>query len=205
MIGVFLVWLFHSSALIGISLGYTDWFIEKTPMNLLLMFLLLLWIYPIRKTGEIVLVAILFSLGMLAEWLGVQYGWFFGNYEYGENLGIKLDGVPYMIGVNWAVLTLITAALVTPYLNNNWLRIFAGAVLMLFLDFLMEGTAPRFDFWEFEGSIAPISNYLGWFGIAVLMHIVFSRFELKGNFRFSLHLYLAQCLFFIYLYAWFNL
>jgi len=35
-ISVFLLWLTHISALIGISIGHLNWFIPKTPFNLLM-------------------------------------------------------------------------------------------------------------------------------------------------------------------------
>jgi len=35
---ILVIWLFVISALIGISLGFEDWFIPKTPLNLLIGF-----------------------------------------------------------------------------------------------------------------------------------------------------------------------
>ena len=46
---------------------------------------------------------------MITESLGVNYGLIFGNYEYGNNLGFKFFGVPFLIGINWIILTAISA------------------------------------------------------------------------------------------------
>ena len=42
---------------------------------------------------KFLIVFAIFFVGMIAEILGVQYGLIFGNYQYGNNLGLKLLGV----------------------------------------------------------------------------------------------------------------
>jgi len=198
---VFLIWLFHISAMIGISLGFEHWFIEKTPLNLGLMFILLIWVYPLRSAKAITFTLFLFISGMFVEWLGVNYSLLFGEYSYGENLGIKLGGVPLMIGINWAVLVYITAAIAKKISKSTIVRILFGSILMVGLDYLMEFTAPVLDFWEFTGGNAPLSNYIAWFGIAIFLHLCLHWIRIKGNFIFSIHLFLAQSLFFLFLYG----
>lgn len=199
-ISVGLIWLFHLSALIGITLGYVEWFIEKTPLNLCICFVLFLWVYPVRSTKHILAFLIFFFGGMFAEWLGVTYGILFGAYEYGTNFGLKIDGVPYLIGVYWALLTFITAS-ISDYLTKSIpAKIIVAATLMTLLDYFMEHSAPRFDFWEFEGGPAPIQNYVTWFVLAVLFQSILRYLKAVGNRFFSLNLYAAQLVFFVYLY-----
>ena len=59
-----------------------------------------------------------FLTGMITEILGVQWGWIFGNYQYGDALGYKVLGVPLLIGVNWALLTIITGAIAQQFYQN---------------------------------------------------------------------------------------
>ena len=106
-VAIFLIWLFHISAIIGISMGNHDWFVGKTPINLLLCLALFIWVFPIDSFRKWIAFVLFFSGGMLAEWLGVNFGLLFGDYAYGQNLGPKLDGVPFLIGVNWALLTFV--------------------------------------------------------------------------------------------------
>ena len=87
-ISVFIIWLFVISAIVGIYLGYLGWFIPKTPLNLLLGAGLLFWNIPINSLKKIGIWCIAFSVGMLIEIIGVQTGNIFGDYYYGENLGI---------------------------------------------------------------------------------------------------------------------
>ena len=64
--------------------------------------------------------------------------------------------------------------------------------------------APIFDFWEFQGGMAPFQNYVAWFAIAAILHTIFQWFQIKGNTRFSLNLYLCQFTFFTYFYVFYS-
>ncbi|WP_166435223.1 carotenoid biosynthesis protein [Christiangramia sabulilitoris] len=202
---IFLLILFHVSAMIGVSLSYKDWFVEKTPFTLLLAFLLLALNFPLNTNKKWLLAGIFFFTGMLAEWIGVNTGLIFGTYEYGENLGIKFDGVPYLIGVYWAVLTFITADIAKKITGKLLLQVILGASLMVFLDYAMEVSAPVFDFWTFQGGIAPLENYITWFIVAALLHLVYQKISPKGNFNFSLALYLVLLIFFGYFYVYYSI
>ncbi|MDT0608309.1 carotenoid biosynthesis protein [Croceitalea rosinachiae] len=197
--GVFLIWLFHISGLMGIYFGNQDWFISKSPLNLSVSLIIFIWLYPINTLKKISTLNIFFLLGMFAEWLGVNFGVLFGNYSYGENLGFKLGGVPYLIGTYWALLTFITAEIAKKLVANHWLKITTGALLMVLLDFLMEKNAPVFDFWQFIGEV-PVENYITWFLIGFLMHLIFEKTKIKGNSLLSIHLYCAQIIFFSFFY-----
>jgi putative membrane protein len=138
-----------------------------------------------------------FFIGFITEFLGVNYGIIFGTYEYGENLGYKIGGVPLMICVNWAVLTFVTAD-ISKYIHRNlWIRSFIGGLLMMLLDVVIEVSAPRFDFWEFENNDVPIQNYVGWFVISFIAHLLFQQFEVKTNKKLSIHIFVAIVVFFL--------
>lgn len=190
-----LVWLFHISGILGILYGNSDWFISATPVNLTLNFVLLLinckgnkWFIPIILLG--------FFTGMTTEILGVQFGWIFGDYQYGSQLGTKVLGVPLLIGINWALLTVITGAIAHQFYSNLFMRVFIGVGLMLFLDLLMEPLAPVLDFWAFDGSEAPLQNYIGWAAVALLLQLSYHFFKIKITSWFPHHLYLLQIIFF---------
>ena len=195
---VFLLWLFNVSAIAGIYVGNQDWFMSKTPLNMLLILGLMIVVFPVDNWKKGLLFLGIGIASVFAEWLGVNYGLIFGEYEYGRNFGPKIDGVPYLIGVNWAFLTFATGAIATKWLRNFWARIGLGAFLMVLLDFFLEESAPRFDFWYWDQGYPPLQNFLGWFVLALLFHILFQRMKLKGNTLFSHHLYASQLVFFIF-------
>tara|TARA_X000000950_G_scaffold49621_1_gene58184 strand:+ start:2237 stop:2887 length:651 start_codon:yes stop_codon:yes gene_type:complete len=190
-----LVWLFHISGILGILYGNSDWFISATPVNLTLNFVLLL----INCKGNkwfILIILLGFFTGMTTEILGVQFGWIFGDYQYGSQLGTKVLGVPLLIGINWALLTVITGAIAHQFYSNLFMRVFIGVGLMLFLDLLMEPLAPVLDFWAFDGSEAPLQNYIGWAAVALFLQLSYHFFKIKITSWFPHHLYLLQIIFF---------
>ncbi|MEQ8624724.1 MAG: carotenoid biosynthesis protein [Vicingaceae bacterium] len=199
-LAIFILWLFNVSACLGIYLGFKDWFIEKTTINLMLQLLLLVIIFPIRQKKEFLLFFAFFFIGFFVEVLGVKTGFPFGEYAYGENLGIKIIDVPLLIGLNWVLLA-FAAGSISNYLPQKYFipKILLGASLMVLLDVLMEPVVAQLDFWEFENNTAPFENYFSWFLIASLMQFLFQKMKIKGDKIFSLNLLGVQIFFFLIL------
>lgn len=143
------------------------WFLPLTPLNLLISFLILMDSYRWEK-GIMGLSFKIFLIGMSAEWIGIHSGWLFGDYHYVANLGPKLWGVPLIIGVNWAMLTILSFAIVSVITKNKIYRILIGAVLMTAIDFIMEPVAIRHQFWLWNSGQIPLFNYVSWFSVALL-------------------------------------
>ena len=190
-----IIWLFHVSGILGIIYGNSEWFISATPLILSINFGLLLincnshkWFFHMVILG--------FLTGMITEILGVQRGWIFGDYQYGDALGYKILGVPILIGVNWALLTIITAAIAQQFYENLFMRIVIGVCLMIFLDLLIEPIAPVLDFWAFEGGNAPLQNYIGWTAVAIFLQSIFHYFRIEVKGWFPNQLYILQIIFF---------
>ena len=190
-----IIWLFHVSGILGIIYGNSEWFISATPLILSINFVLLLincnshkWFFHMVILG--------FLTGMITEILGVQKGWIFGDYKYGNALGYKILGVPMLIGVNWALLTIITAAIAQQFYENLIMRIVIGVCLMIFLDLLIEPIAPVLDFWSFDGGDAPLQNYIGWTAVAIFLQSIFHYFRIEVKGWFPNQLYLLQIIFF---------
>ncbi|GAL75923.1 conserved protein [Nonlabens ulvanivorans] len=148
--------------------------------------------YPIYK--KVSLFALCFIVGMIVEWLGVHTGSLFGDYFYGDNLGPKLDGIPYLIGVNWAILAFISHSISQSYIKNITAQIFSAAGLMVILDFFLEHICDYAGYWHFNGG-AGWWNYICWFIVASILHAVLAHYKLKGDRNTSLHLYTAQLIF----------
>jgi putative membrane protein len=173
LLSVFLIWLVTISGIIGISQGMAEWFLPKTPFNLLMGAGLLLWNFPPQRTWQGVAIwSIVFLGGMLAETLGVQYGLFFGAYHYGDNLGPSLFGVPLLIGINWMITTFLTAYCSKLVFQDKWKSAVLGAFLMLLLDVLIEPVAPLLGFWYWDAGFAPLQNYVTWFSLGLAFQLL---------------------------------
>ena len=190
-----LIWIFHISGLIGIIYSNASWFIKATPFNLLLSFALL--IINIEWNKKLFfLVVTCFSVGMLSEIIGVNYGFLFGEYSYGNALGIKFKGVPLIIGINWCLLVFITGYISRFFFNSLIARTFLGIFLMLSLDIVIEPIAPVLDFWKFKEGLASFNNYIGWAIVSFPLQLLFHRLNQNIEGPFPFHLYILQFLFF---------
>lgn len=195
-ISIFIIWLFAISGIIGVSSSAQDWFLSLTPLNLLLSLAMVLLHIKHYNLKVIVALLIPFFLGFIAEALGVNFGLIFGSYAYGDNLGYKVFGVPLMICVNWTLLVATTADVSKYFVKNSVISAVLGASLMTGLDVILEVSAPRFDFWEFENGIIPIQNYIGWFVTAFIAHLGYQYFKVETHKVISWHVFLSIIIFF---------
>ena len=150
--------------------------------------------------GELFCIVLIFWTGILVEFLGVNYALLFGEYTYGKNLGPKLFGVPFLIGMNWVILTTISGSISNYIFKGRKIpSILLGSLLMLFIDFFIEPVAPTLDFWEFKGSIVPLSNYSGWLITGLFTQCFYQLLFKHKELNFSVNLYLAIFVFFLIL------
>jgi bisanhydrobacterioruberin hydratase len=151
------------------------WFISLTPMSLLLS-IFTLWLHQTshtRKTTMYWLIAFLVGFGI--EVIGVNTGWPFGHYVYGNVLGPKLMNTPYLLGVNWTLITYCSFYLVDRLLPNVRTGTFVpiAALLPTAIDYLIEPVAIKLDMWTWPTTTTPpLQNYLGWYGTSFVLAIV---------------------------------
>ena len=198
-ISVFIIWLFHLCGMVGISYGNKEFFLAFTPINLFISFVLLFVNQKQLESKELKSAFSIFFIGMMSEILGVNYGLIFGDYVYLDNLGVKILGVPVLIGVNWIILTFITGSLSSFVFKNKYLSILVGAILMISLDLLIEPVAPLLGFWIFDLPEVPLQNYIGWFVIGLITQVIFQLKIVEKEFTFSAHLLIVNAIFFTFL------
>ena len=198
-ISVFIIWLFHLCGMVGISYGNKEFFLAFTPINLFISFVLLFVNQKQLESKELKSAFLIFFIGMMSEILGVNYGLIFGDYVYLDNLGVKILGVPVLIGVNWIILTYITGSLSSFIFKNKYVSILMGAILMIALDLLIEPVAPLLGFWIFDLPEVPLQNYIGWFVIGIITQVIFQLKIVEKEFTFSTHLLIVNAIFFAFL------
>ena len=198
-ISIFIIWLVHISGLLGMVFYDLDFFAGYTSLNLFLMSIILFANIKLNNKNQIFALLLIFLIGMLSEFIGVNYGLIFGEYIYGNNLGFKLFGVPFLIGLNWVILTVICANIASILIKNNSiiLIIILGTLLMLFVDFVMEPIAPKLDLWKFKNLVAPTSNYIGWLIISILTQTIYNIKFKQKEVKLSFNLYTAIFTFFV--------
>lgn len=198
-ISIFIIWLVHISGLLGMVFYDLDFFAGYTSINLFLMSIILFANIKLNNKNQIFSLLLIFLIGMFSEFIGVNYGLIFGEYIYGNNLGFKLFGVPFLIGLNWVILTVICANIASILIKNNSIIqiIILGTLLMLLMDFVMEPIAPKLDLWKFKNLVVPTSNYIGWLIISILTQTIYNIQFKEKEVKLSFNLYTAIFIFFV--------
>ena len=194
---IFFLWLINISGFFGILSDQNEFFLSTTPYVLSLTLLLLILNHDLSdkksKTGLI----LIFLFGLIVEILGVNYGLFFGEYNYGANLGPKIYEVPYVIGFNWVLLIIATGSISDKLIKGKEIyKILFGSFLMVLVDLLIEKSAPKLDFWEFLISPVPFSNYLWWFIFSLCFQYIFFKTVKTKELNLSSNILVIQFLFF---------
>ena len=170
--------LFHIIG-VGIMLYSKDG-VELSYMNLLLCGLLL-FLSESNYFKALIPLLVIFVGGFVVEYIGVHTGLLFGNYRYGGSLGPKFEQIPLIIGINWYCIVLASAALVHSLKWHLIIKsIFVGA-LSTGLDFIIEPVAVKLDFWQWDGGIIPLWNYICWFGFASIFAFIYFKFSSTKN------------------------
>jgi putative membrane protein len=211
---LYLALLFHITGVLGILFTpFKDLFVYSTPLVLLTMFILLANTQIKITKDYLLFFLIAFFVGMTTEVIGVNTGLLFGDYQYGQVLGPKIYGVPFIIGLNWFVIVFCSGALckqgvellqkkLNIKITNVAASIFvviAGATIATCFDFILEPVAIKLQFWSWEHGQIPLLNYICWFIIsAILLGVKMILKEIRIN-VFATSLLIIQALFFLIL------
>jgi len=192
---IFFLWLINISGFFGILSDQKEFFLSSTPYVLTITLFLLVVNNSIEKKFLMRLLFI-FLLGLSVEIIGVNYSFFFGEYKYGDNLGIKIFNVPIVIGFNWVLLIILTGNFADRIFPKSILRkVVFGSAMMILLDLLIEISAPKLDYWEFTINPVPFSNYFWWFVFSILFHLIYQSSKNK-EYIVSTNILLIHFLFF---------
>jgi bisanhydrobacterioruberin hydratase len=170
---------------------------EMTPLVLLLSYIII--IYPeikLKNYNTLIWVLAVSVATYLIEVVGVNTSMIFGEYVYGDTLGVKLLGVPLVIGINWAFIIFGSSEIVMRIPVNKIVRIFMAASLAVMLDFLIEPVAVYLDYWRWENNIIPVQNYAAWFILALIISSSYQFFRIRSKSSLPVHFFITQVLFF---------
>jgi putative membrane protein len=207
--------LFHVCGWVGICFTpYKDWFIQNTALNILLMVGLVIWTQPQKNKTFFLFFLVCFMVGMGVEMIGVNTAKLFGHYSYGTVMGKKLNGVPWLIGLNWFLIIFCSAAVIQQFhwwvirrlpeeaapVPNKLIAvstIIDGALLAVFFDWVMEPMAIKLGYWIWLDDVIPFYNYLCWFLISAALLTLFRLCAFQKINQFAVHLFIIQLLFFL--------
>ena len=193
---IILIAVIHLAGIIGIRFVSPEIFLKTSFVSIVIP--LGLYMYRTKPNFSNYLILLLvYFVTFFSEWIGVNFSYLFGNYEYGNSLGLKIDGVPILIGLNWVLLAVVSREISANFFSNKWIIILISSVMMVLIDSVIEPISEKLDFWTWENSIIPFSNYKDWFLVALINQWLLSFIKSeKDMFHWSLAYLIILILFF---------
>lgn len=192
--------IFYLVGIAGILLPFSfPLFIKLIPVALILSSVALAFYHKSFNTKTITVFISIYLIGFFVEVAGVNTGLIFGQYIYGESLGIKVFNTPLIIGLNWLLLVYITASVLEKFKIATPVKVIFSALMMLGYDLIIEQIAPLLDMWKWQNEMVPLKNYLAWFFLALLFHVVIQAFGIKTKNKLAPVILICQVIFFLIL------
>lgn len=135
----------------------------------------------------------------LIEAVGVATGAIFGEYHYGATMRFQWLGVPFVIALNWAVLTLAANHLVNKWVSQPFLAALLAGVILALYDIAIEPVAIQLDYWQWAAPSVPIQNYIAWALVAWLISLPLQYAKIAFRSPLLLVYFFAQLFFFLVL------
>lgn len=148
-------------------------------------------------------VAITYWGTFFIEVAGVATGRIFGVYHYGATMWVQWLDVPLIIALNWTLLILATNDFAARVLSSPWLAALLASGLIALYDICIEPVAVALDYWQWEGGIIPVQNYVAWSLVALFFSLPLQLLEIRFRHPLLLIYAVAQLVFFVLLLLFF--
>mgnify|MGYP003826535419 CR=1 FL=1 len=190
----------YLAGIIGLSFSSTQAFFQfLTPFHLLSSFVFLILAQENRNSSFWKYIILAVSVGYFIEVLGVKTQMIFGAYAYQTTLGLKILGVPPMIGINWFLMVFCAGILIekiTKKSSNLFHKTTLGAILLTIFDYVAEPVAISQNMWTWTYGTPPLQNYIAWFIVAFVLLFAFFKLKFTKNNPLGVALFIFQLLFF---------
>lgn len=170
-----------------------------TPLTLFIGALLVV-IHDARKSMSFILWFVISYIStFIIEVIGVKSKFVFGDYSYGNVLGLKILEVPLIIGVNWVIIVLGAISTSNRLFGNKFFVVIAVGTIATVFDYLLEPIAMKLGYWNWFNNVIPLQNYIAWFIIASALSIVFIKMKIDINKSLAEKYLYMQIVFFLIL------
>jgi uncharacterized membrane protein len=138
------------------------------------------------------------GIGFAAEVIGVHTGLPFGEYHYTDVLGPRVLEVPVIVALAWTMLAWPSAVVARRLVRGRAARVLVGAWALAAADLFLDPQLVALHGWRWSHtaphlpgvSSVPLSNYVGWLVVALVLSAVMQQIVGDGPDGCALGLYL---------------
>ena len=170
-----IVAFFLLAGVVQYALGLT-YVLSLTPVVIGILAALTVWFWDAPAKNRVYLAVTAIIIGMIVEIIGVNSGLIFGNYSYGPLLGLKIFGVPLLIGITWLLVTLSAWQIVSFSNLGKFAKIIVASGLVVMFDLVLEQFATAYSLWAWQDAVIPLKNYITWFVVGAVIVTLYEYF-----------------------------
>jgi len=167
----------------------------------LILFALFQAIAELKIKYALIFLLISYALGLLFEIIGTNTGIPFGKYVYSDLLGPKILNVPFSVPFVWFVIIYLSFSITIKIAYYNKLAfVFLASLGVVGWDLFIDPMFVSYGYWKWLSnnipmlSGIPITNFVGWYIVALTILSIFSLFLKKAEknfeFRYSKYAYI---------------
>ena len=170
-----IVAFFLLAGVVQYVLGLT-YVLNLTPIVIGILTALTVWFWDAPAKNRVYLAITAIAIGMIVEIIGVNSGLIFGNYSYGPFLGLKIFGLPLLIGITWLLVTLSAWQIVSFSNLGKFAKIIVASGLVVMFDLVLEQFATAYSLWAWQDAVIPLKNYITWFVVGAVIVTFYAYF-----------------------------
>ena len=140
-----------------------------------------------------------YAFTFATEAIGVATGFVFGEYAYGPTMWWQWRGVPFVIALNWCVLTLAANELAGRIVRGPIVVAGLAGIILALYDVAIEPVAIALDYWSWAAVAVPVQNYLAWAVVGALISLPLQLLRIRFRHWLLLVYFFAQLGFFVVL------
>jgi putative membrane protein len=150
-----------------------------------------------NKKKLLILLGFIYGIGTVYEILSLNYISFTGVHSFGSILGIKLLGVPIVMGFNWFLLVMGAGYFSRWIFDSILMRIVSASFFMILAYFIMDPVSHSLGLWQWRDFHLTLGNYGSRLILTLGMNIFFAVYMKGEENRFAPYYYLLTTLLFI--------
>ncbi|MDC0230895.1 carotenoid biosynthesis protein [Aureispira] len=197
--GVIILMLYYVSFLIGLTTGVDqDWFLRYGASFIYINTVLIFFYQKEWNKATIKFFAACFVVGFSLELILVKSNFILGNYYFGDSLGLKIFGIPFVIGFYWLILSYSAGNLASKLpIRSFFGKVSAGAILQICLILFILQFASRLDLWHLDPASDEIRYCIVWLLFGFVFQVYYHKLNIEKSNRIASFVYGGLWIFFV--------